>query len=318
MRFGIVAGLMGVALLAGCEGEKGAAGVPCDDACVTSESIADAAVLGNHLAAGAVGSAALADGSVTEAKLATGAVGAAAIQDGAVGAAAIAPQSIVSALLADLAVTTDKIADGAVDALKIAAGAVETTHLADSAVATAKLDDLAVTSGKIADGAVGTTQLENGGVGGADLDPALVGNGLSLSTNVLSANTSVLQARVGACPGGTVLRSVDATGTPTCVALQDPRFTTGNIPAGSGNSGTGITCEISEVRLFPGNYAPKGTFVADGRLLPIIDHQALFSILGTTYGGDGINDFAIPDLRDQAPDGVSYVICASGTFPPLP
>ena len=56
-----------------------------------------------------------------------------------------------------------------------------------------------------------------------------------------------------------------------------------------------------EIRMFAGNYAPRGWALCDGQLLPINENQVLFSILGTIYGGDGRTDFALPDLRGRAP-----------------
>ncbi|WP_299113730.1 phage tail protein [uncultured Winogradskyella sp.] len=58
---------------------------------------------------------------------------------------------------------------------------------------------------------------------------------------------------------------------------------------------------IGEMRMFAGNFAPSGWALCDGQLLPIAQYQALFSILGTTYGGDGETTFALPDLRGRAP-----------------
>lgn len=58
---------------------------------------------------------------------------------------------------------------------------------------------------------------------------------------------------------------------------------------------------IGEIRLFAGNFAPRGWAFCDGQLLPIAQNQALFSIIGTTYGGDGRTTFALPDLRGRAP-----------------
>jgi microcystin-dependent protein len=52
------------------------------------------------------------------------------------------------------------------------------------------------------------------------------------------------------------------------------------------------------------NFAPVGFALCDGSLLPISQNTALFSLLGTTYGGDGINTFALPDLRGRAPIGM--------------
>jgi microcystin-dependent protein len=60
---------------------------------------------------------------------------------------------------------------------------------------------------------------------------------------------------------------------------------------------------IGVVKLFAGNYAPSGWFYCWGQLLPIQQYAALFSLLGTTYGGDGRTTFALPDLRGRVPVG---------------
>jgi microcystin-dependent protein len=57
---------------------------------------------------------------------------------------------------------------------------------------------------------------------------------------------------------------------------------------------------IAEIIMFGGNFAPRGWALCDGQLLPISSNSALFSILGTTYGGDGRTTFALPDLRGRA------------------
>ncbi|UCG56649.1 MAG: tail fiber protein [Phycisphaerales bacterium] len=57
---------------------------------------------------------------------------------------------------------------------------------------------------------------------------------------------------------------------------------------------------IGEVDIFAGNFAPRGTAFTDGQLLPIASYPALYSILGTTYGGDGRTTFGLPDLRGRA------------------
>lgn len=56
---------------------------------------------------------------------------------------------------------------------------------------------------------------------------------------------------------------------------------------------------IGEVQWFAGNFAPRGWALCDGQLLPIAQNTALFSILGTTYGGDGRTTFALPDVRGR-------------------
>ena len=58
---------------------------------------------------------------------------------------------------------------------------------------------------------------------------------------------------------------------------------------------------IGMVILFGGNFAPRGWALCDGQLLPISENTSLFSILGTTYGGDGRTTFALPDLRGRVP-----------------
>ena len=58
---------------------------------------------------------------------------------------------------------------------------------------------------------------------------------------------------------------------------------------------------LGEIRMFAGTFAPRGWALCDGQLLPISQNSALFSILGTTYGGDGRTTFALPDLRGRVP-----------------
>ena len=58
---------------------------------------------------------------------------------------------------------------------------------------------------------------------------------------------------------------------------------------------------VAEIRLFAGNFAPTGWAFCNGQLLPISQNTALFSLLGTTYGGDGRSTFALPDLQDRVP-----------------
>lgn len=58
---------------------------------------------------------------------------------------------------------------------------------------------------------------------------------------------------------------------------------------------------VAEIRIFAGNFAPTGWALCDGQLLPISQNTALFSLLGTTYGGDGKSTFALPNLQGSAP-----------------
>ncbi|MDF2672255.1 MAG: phage tail protein, partial [Clostridiales bacterium] len=63
---------------------------------------------------------------------------------------------------------------------------------------------------------------------------------------------------------------------------------------------------IGEIRLFAGNFAPKGWAFCQGQLIPLSQNTALFSILGTTYGGDGKSTFALPDLQGRVPIGAGH------------
>jgi len=58
---------------------------------------------------------------------------------------------------------------------------------------------------------------------------------------------------------------------------------------------------LAEIRLFAGNFAPRGWALCDGQTLAINSYQSLYSLLGTTYGGDGRTSFALPDLRGRVP-----------------
>jgi microcystin-dependent protein len=58
---------------------------------------------------------------------------------------------------------------------------------------------------------------------------------------------------------------------------------------------------VAEIRIFPFNFAPKGWALCNGQLLPISQNTALFSLLGTTYGGNGTTNFGLPNLQGSAP-----------------
>lgn len=58
---------------------------------------------------------------------------------------------------------------------------------------------------------------------------------------------------------------------------------------------------IGEIRMFAGNFNPDGWAFCDGSLLPISEYETLFTLIGTTYGGDGQSTFAVPDLRGRVP-----------------
>lgn len=61
---------------------------------------------------------------------------------------------------------------------------------------------------------------------------------------------------------------------------------------------------IAQIIMFAGNFAPRGWAFCNGQILPIEQNQALFSLIGTTYGGDGRTTFSLPDLRGRTPKGI--------------
>lgn len=77
---------------------------------------------------------------------------------------------------------------------------------------------------------------------------------------------------------------------------------------------------LGEIRIFAGNFPPRGWALCNGQVLPIQNNDALFFLLGTTYGGDGVNTFALPNLArpEGAPSDtrfLNYLICIEGFFP---
>lgn len=71
---------------------------------------------------------------------------------------------------------------------------------------------------------------------------------------------------------------------------------------------------VGEIRIFAGNFAPNGWLSCDGQLLPISENETLFQLIGTTYGGDGQNTFALPDLRGRMPvhQGNGMILAETG------
>ncbi|HEX7285218.1 MAG TPA: tail fiber protein [Candidatus Angelobacter sp.] len=71
---------------------------------------------------------------------------------------------------------------------------------------------------------------------------------------------------------------------------------------------------IGEIRMFGGNFAPAGWAFCDGSILPIAQNDALFTLIGTTYGGDGQTTFALPDLRSRIPihQGPGFTLAQQG------
>ncbi len=76
---------------------------------------------------------------------------------------------------------------------------------------------------------------------------------------------------------------------------------------------------LGQILLLPFCFAPAYTADCAGQILGISQNSALYSLLGTTYGGDGINNFALPNLRGTEPlPGMRYCIATQGIYPPRP
>jgi microcystin-dependent protein len=74
---------------------------------------------------------------------------------------------------------------------------------------------------------------------------------------------------------------------------------------------------MGQIELFPFNFVPQGWSTCEGQLLAISQNMALFSLIGTTFGGDGQSNFALPNLQGKAPgDGLAYYIALQGIYPP--
>ena len=71
---------------------------------------------------------------------------------------------------------------------------------------------------------------------------------------------------------------------------------------------------VGEIRMFAGNFAPAGWMFCEGQLIPISENETLFTLIGTTYGGDGQSTFALPDLRGRVPvhQGNGYILAETG------
>jgi hypothetical protein len=78
-------------------------------------------------------------------------------------------------------------------------------------------------------------------------------------------------------------------------------------------AGTGAQCTLGQIILSAGTVA--NGVPANGQILSILQNTALFSLLGTMYGGDGVTTFALPNLGAAAPNGLTYSICVAGIFP---
>jgi hypothetical protein len=148
-------------------------------------------------------------------------------------------------------------------------------------------------------------------------------HGCYTNAEINGSHMFVLQDQNHACPKGTTPISWNQTGPsgpagPTgATGPAGPAGPSGTAAFGTNTqeavAGTGAECTLGEVILSAG--AVANGMPANGQLLSIGQNQALFSLLGTTYGGDGITTFALPNLGAVAPNGLTYSICVAGVYP---
>lgn len=108
----------------------------------------------------------------------------------------------------------------------------------------------------------------------------------------------------------------DAMGGAAAATVRYAPVAAPDLPAAGVATAGGADAFLGQMMLVPYNFAPRGWVDAAGQLLPIASNSALFSLLGTTYGGDGRTTFALPDMRGLEPVcGQRWVIATVGIFP---
>lgn len=213
-------------------------------------------------------------------------------------------------------------------ALKLPKNSVGTAQLKNGAVTSAKLRNNSVTASKVRSHSLTNANLANSavtispGTGLTGGGPVALGRSGVLSvapggirTSQL-ASGSVTTAQFAA--GAQAPNAAQLGGQPPSAYASSGLF--GSPPATSVGGAASATCVVSEIDLLAGNQYPSQWHLADGSLLPISSYVTLYSLLGTTYGGNGTTNFALPDLRGaepkgRGPAGANYFICMSGAFP---
>jgi len=158
--------------------------------------------------------------------------------------------------------------------------------------------------------------LSGGATAAASIAPSVTGTAIHGCVNTKTGALSILLKAGRTCPNKTKALSWNTAGPrgPQGPAGTAALFGSNTNKATTGSGGA--TCTLGQIILTAGSTASVGTLPADGRILPISSNQALFSLLGTRYGGNGTTTFALPRLQKAAPNGLSYSVCATaGIFP---
>jgi hypothetical protein len=167
-------------------------------------------------------------------------------------------------------------------ALFVAMGGTAYAGVTANSVGTQHLRDDAVTAPKIAQGAVRTGKVKDGTILRRDIAPGVIPAPVAPRvyqiTNAFGADTG------GATMGGTA-------------------------PNPDG------TCILGEMILVATNKLPSSFFPANGQTLAISEYEAMFSLIGTYYGGNGSSTFRLPDMRRSTPNHMTWGICMYGIYP---
>ena len=157
-------------------------------------------------------------------------------------------------------------------------------------------------------GVTGILPVANGGTGSSSLtaNNLLVGNGTgAVLTIAPTTSGNFLVANGTNWISKSITLSLSATGSGQPISILPPYLTIryciaiyGNFPARNG-----IDPFMGEIEILPYDFAPNGWADCDGSILPVAQNQALFSLLGNRYGGNGQTSFALPDLRGRFPIG---------------
>jgi hypothetical protein len=164
----------------------------------------------------------------------------------------------------------------------------------------------------VAEVVAGVLLLSSGAAAAATVAPDAAGTTIHGCENTKTGALTVLLKSGAKCARGTTALSWNTAGP------RGPKGPAGTAAlfgkkTGAAVQGTGATCTTGEVILSAGRLA--NGMPARGQILLISQNQALFSLIGTKYGGNGTSTFALPNLTAAAPDGLTYSICVSGDFP---
>ncbi len=162
-------------------------------------------------------------------------------------------------------------------------------------------------------------------LGGVAVDAGQLG-GQPPSAYLTSTATAANANELGGQPPSAYLTSTGTAANASKLGGQSPSsFASSSLfgspaPAGSAGSSSDSSCILGEVKLMAGESSASNWTLANGSLVPINTNTALFSLLGTNYGGNGTSNFALPNLsgaqpKGAGPAGVNYYICTSGIFP---